>query len=218
MTKVTIRTQKEELSLTTGGYEGEAQRNEYLSQAKKLLSYVDIKEDSDRDTIDDKIPTKIRIDLSDGAFQKFLNVMGNIMPAAQGFNHEIKSGNHSDNKKPETMMELVPKNMSDIISLTHPAVKDKVVCHPDQEVAIYVLSDPGEKSKRQIIRETWGSRKVFWLSRAKVFFVVGTSSRGQAETGEGELGKLKGKCCFQLQKGYQRTHLLNRNYKISQVV
>ena len=47
-----------------------------------------------------------------------------------------------------------------------------LTCHVDQEVAIYVMSDLKDAALRQIIRDTWASTKVFWLTKAQVFFII----------------------------------------------
>lgn len=54
----------------------------------------------------------------------------------------------------------------------HKASKASLTCHVDQEISVFVVSNPWDTAQRQMIRDTWGSRKIFWLSKARVFFVL----------------------------------------------
>lgn len=59
-----------------------------------------------------------------------------------------------------------------------------LTCEHDQEVAVYVISDPQDVARRQVIRETWGQKRIYWLTKIKVFFLVllpeeNTDSKGK---------------------------------------
>ena len=63
-------------------------------------------------------------------------------------------------------------------------------CGPHDETLVFVHSAIRDNEIRDLIRNTWGNRRIFTKTRAKIFFVVGSpAADGDADDDEASEGK-----------------------------
>lgn len=51
-------------------------------------------------------------------------------------------------------------------------VEHDITCPEDQQVSVYIFLEELDLAQRSSVRETWAHKRLYWLTKAGVYFVV----------------------------------------------